>query len=80
MPKMSKQQAALPAFDLKAEREKHDLTQAQTAQMLFTTQSSVARWETDGDMPQIHRAYWALYWQSQKPKKAVKPATKTPAN
>lgn len=69
MPKVSKQQAALPAFDLKAERERRDLTQTQVAQMLFTTQSSVARWETDGDAPQLVRAYWSLYWKTQKPQK-----------
>lgn len=72
MPKVSKQQASLPAFDLKAEREKRGKTQAEVAQMLFTTQSSVARWEADGDMPQIHRAYWELYWRNIKVPKKVK--------
>jgi transcriptional regulator with XRE-family HTH domain len=72
MPKLSSEARKLPAFDLKSEREKRALTQADTAAMLFTTQSSVARWEADGDMPQIHRAYWALYWKHNKPPKKVK--------
>jgi transcriptional regulator with XRE-family HTH domain len=69
MPKLSKAQQKLPPFDLKAEREKHDLTQAECAVMLFTTQSSVARWEDTGDMPQVHREYWNLYWKTNRPVK-----------
>jgi transcriptional regulator with XRE-family HTH domain len=69
MPKRSSAASKLPAYDLKAEREKRDLTQQEVAVMLFTTQSSVARWEENGDMPQIHREYWSLYWKHAKPGK-----------
>lgn len=72
MPKLSSEARKLPAFDLKSEREKHGLTQAEVAVMLFTTQSSVARWEADGDMPRIHREYWALYWKVNKVPKTKK--------
>lgn len=75
MPRLSKQQAALPAFDLKAAREKRDLTQMQTAVLLFTTQSTIARWENDGDAPQLVRAYWDLYWRVNRPVKKPKAAT-----
>lgn len=75
MPRLSKQQASLPAFDLKAAREKRELTQMQTAQLLFTTQSTIARWEHDGDAPEIVRAYWDLYWRVNRPVKKPKPAT-----
>lgn len=69
MPRLSKQHQRLPAFDLKAEREKRDMTQAECAVFFFTTQATIARWESSGDTPQIHREYWALYWKHQKPTK-----------
>jgi predicted transcriptional regulator len=76
MPKLSSAAKKLPPYDLRAEREKRELTQAETAQLLFTTQSTVARWEDDGQTPQIHREYWRLYWANQKPPKVSKKANK----
>lgn len=72
MPKRSEDEKKLKPFDLKAEREKRELNQTQVAEMLYVTQVSVSRWESEGNMPQIYRAYWELYWQVNKPKAAKK--------
>lgn len=67
MPKIASDHAKLPPFDLRAEREKRELTQEETAKLLYTTQSSIGRWEENGNMPPLERAYWALYWKQHKP-------------
>lgn len=74
MPKMSTFRKDQPAFDLRAAREARDLTQVQVAEMFFTTQVSIARYERDGNLPPLHRAYWELYWKGRvvrKPKRAA---------
>jgi transcriptional regulator with XRE-family HTH domain len=50
------------AFDLKADRKMRKLSQQQVAEILFVGQSTVARWEIDGSMPQAARRLWELYW------------------
>jgi len=72
MPKKSKDAEKLPPYDLKAEREKYDLSQANLAAILFTNQSTVARWEQKGDAPQLVRAFLPLYWKSIKAKTVKK--------
>lgn len=72
MPRRSKEEGKLPPYDLRASREQHQLTQAETAEILFATQSSVARWEGDGQLPKIYRAYWELYWKHPPAKKKAK--------
>lgn len=58
MPK--RQNKALPAFDLKAEREKRKLSQQQLAEKLFQSQGTVSRWELSGQTPELAREYWKL--------------------
>lgn len=76
MPRQSSELSKLPAFDLKAEREKRELTQAECARVLFTNQSNIQRWENNGMTPPIYREYWSLYWQHAKPSKAQKKPAK----
>jgi hypothetical protein len=63
MPKRNKQELELPAYDLRAQREARGLTQTQVAEILFTHQTSIARWERDGNVPRIYRKAWELHWQ-----------------
>lgn len=60
MPKRSAAERDQPAFDLKAAREAQGMNQSECADFLFASQASVARWEADGSLPQIYRAYWNL--------------------
>jgi transcriptional regulator with XRE-family HTH domain len=53
----------LAAFDLKAARKVRGLSQTKTAAILCATQPSVARWESDGNMPEVFRKVWLLHWQ-----------------
>jgi transcriptional regulator with XRE-family HTH domain len=53
----------LAAFDLKAARKMRGLSQMQTAEILCVTQPSVARWEANGNMPDVFRKVWGLHWQ-----------------
>lgn len=53
----------LAAFDLKAARKLRGLSQVKVAQILCTTQPSVARWEAQGNMPEVFRKVWDLHWQ-----------------
>lgn len=78
MPKLSSAAKKLAPYDLKGEREKRDLNQSETAALLFTTQSTVARWEADGSTPQIYREYWRLHWANVKPPKRAAKAAKQP--
>lgn len=61
----------LAAFDLKAARKVRGLSQAKTALILCATQPSVARWEAQGNMPEVFRKVWALYWQLEDSKHAT---------
>lgn len=61
MPRRSTNSELMPAFDFKAAREACGFSQSEAARVLFTSQSSVARWETTGKLPQIYRAYWSLW-------------------
>lgn len=82
MPKRSEVEKELPAFDLKAARESKGITQERAAELLHASQSSIARWEGDGRLPMIYRAYWTLYWQHNKPerrKPKLKVVQKDPA-
>lgn len=74
MPKRSNEKPE--PWDLKAQREKHSYTQSQAAEILCTTQASVARWEADGTTPTIYRKYWEIYHHNQKVKAAAKKVTK----
>jgi transcriptional regulator with XRE-family HTH domain len=56
-------QSAL-AFDLKADRKKHKISQVKAAEILCVTQPTVARWEKSGGMPHIYRVVWNLHWKS----------------
>lgn len=71
MPKRSDESRNLPAWDLKAQREKHSYTQAKAAEILCTTQATIARWEADGATPLIYRKYWEIYHHALKVKKAA---------
>lgn len=51
------------AFDLKAARTKHSLSQQAVAEILCAAQSSVARWEVQGNMPEVFRKVWQLHWE-----------------
>lgn len=72
MPKRNEANASLPHFDLRAAREARKLTQMAAAELLCTTQGTVARWEESGQMPLLERRYWALYWKHSKTPKVVK--------
>lgn len=79
MPKRNKSEAELPAFDLRAEREARGLTQTDAAVLLHTHQTSIARWERDGNAPAIYRMAWKLHWHFEDAKnanKSDKPASK----
>lgn len=78
MPKRSEAHAALPPFDLKAARETKGLTQSDAAELLAASQPSIARWESEGNLPLIYRKYWDLYWKHQPAVKTRK--AKTPAH
>lgn len=60
MPRIS-----LAAFDLKAARKMRGLSQIAVAKILCTTQPSVARWEAQGNMPEVFRKVWSLHWQQE---------------
>jgi transcriptional regulator with XRE-family HTH domain len=62
MPKRATDARDVAKFDLKAAREARSLSQVATAELLMATQSSVSRWEIDGTIPAIYKAYWDLYW------------------
>lgn len=66
MPKKQTGDEDLQAFDLKAARKAKKLTQVEVAEILCTTQGSVARWEAAGTLPRLHRKYWEIYWHTQK--------------
>jgi len=53
----------LPAFDLKAARKAKNLSQVKVAEILCTSQPSVARWEAAGNLPAIYRKAWNSHWQ-----------------
>lgn len=83
---MSKRNAAnkgLPQFDLKAARESRKLTQQEVAELLCTTQGTIARWEAEGSMPLLERRYWTLYWKGRplpKARKSKRAAAVKPAD
>jgi Helix-turn-helix. len=82
MPRRSEIERELPAFDLKAARESKGVTQEKCAGILCASQSSVARWESDGRLPLIYRKYWELYWKFHKPERTkprLKVVEKSPA-
>lgn len=72
MPKRNDANKSLPQFDLKSARESRKLTQQETAELLCTTQGTIARWEADGSMPTLERRYWALYWKGRPVPKSAK--------
>jgi predicted transcriptional regulator len=51
------------AFDLKAARETRKLSQAEVAAILCTTQASVSRWESSGELPAVYRKTWDQHWK-----------------
>lgn len=55
--------ATLPAFDLRAARKAKGLSQVAVAEILCTSQPSVARWESKGNLPAIYRKAWAAHWE-----------------
>lgn len=63
MPRVNKQTEELPAFDLLAAREARGMTQEDVAKLLFTHQTSIGRWEREGNMPGLPRMAWKLYWE-----------------
>lgn len=66
MPKKTAAAKELPQFDLRAAREARGLTQVEVAELLCTTQGTVARWEADGSLPALERKYWSLHWKHTK--------------
>lgn len=66
MPKRAESAKKLPAYDLKGKRESKGYSQAEAADILCTTQASVARWEASGAVPEIYRKYWDLYHKVHK--------------
>lgn len=82
MPKRSDAEKELPKFDLKAAREAKGITQEAAAELLAASQSSIARWESDGSLPLVYRRLWELHWQINKPAKrkpTLKVVPKDPA-
>jgi transcriptional regulator with XRE-family HTH domain len=75
MPKRSNKEVA--AFDLKAEREKRNLSQEQTAEVLFQSQGTISRWEISGQTPELARAYWNLFWSIEDAKHDEKKSAPT---
>lgn len=63
MPKRNKSEAELPAFDLRAQREARSMSQTDVGKLLHSHQTSIARWERDGNMPAIYRMAWTLHWK-----------------
>jgi transcriptional regulator with XRE-family HTH domain len=53
----------LAAFDLKGARQARGLSQIATAEILCSTQPSVARWEAAGNTPAVYRKVWELHWK-----------------
>jgi hypothetical protein len=51
------------AFDLKGARETRKLSQADVAAILCTTQASVSRWESSGELPAVYRKVWEQHWK-----------------
>jgi hypothetical protein len=76
MPRQNEENRKLAPFDLKAALEGKGMTQEQAAEFFSASQASVARWCSDGSLPALHRKYWALHWQHNKPgkQKSAKPA------
>lgn len=72
MPKRNEAFDKLPAFDMRAKREEKKLTQTQCAAILCVSQGTLAKWESNGAVPQIYRSYWELYWNAM-PKAAKQP-------
>jgi Helix-turn-helix. len=68
----------LPKFDLKAARESKGITQAATARLLCASQSSIARWESEGSLPLIYRKFWELHWQHHRPERRKPKLTAVP--
>lgn len=65
MPRRSSSDKDVPAFDLKAERKRHKISQMEAAKILCVTQPTVARWEQSGGMPHVHRVIWNIHWKQQ---------------
>lgn len=61
MPRRSEEHGKLPAYDLKATRERMGLKQAAMAELLSAGQSSIARWESEGSLPLIYRKFLELH-------------------
>lgn len=62
MPRRSSANENAVAFDLKAQRMMRKLSQQAVATLLCSAQSSVARWEKEGNMPLAYRRIWELHW------------------
>jgi transcriptional regulator with XRE-family HTH domain len=80
MPRLSRDGSDIVLFDLKAAREARNLTQIAIADILCTSQASVARWEKSGAMPKCERKLWEYHWIIHKddaPAAAVVPAVIT---
>lgn len=54
--------AALVAFDFKSARKAKGLSQTAAAEIICATQPSVARWESEGNMPLVFRKVWEQHW------------------
>lgn len=67
----------LAAFDLKAARKMRGLSQAATAEIICATQPSVARWELQGNLPEVFRKVWNLHWQLEDMKGGKKSAVRS---
>lgn len=70
----------LPAFDLRAARKARKLSQVKVAEILCTSQPSVARWESNGNLPAIYRKAWAAHWQLEETNNVTVRAPKRKAN
>jgi hypothetical protein len=63
MPRRQVSAKSASAFDLKADRKKHRISQVEAAKILCVTQPTVARWEQSGGMPHIYRVVWNIHWK-----------------
>ena len=63
MPRRTPSDKGALAFDLKADRKKHKISQVEAAKILCVTQPTVARWEKSGGMPHIYRVVWNIHWK-----------------
>jgi hypothetical protein len=63
MPRRQVSAKSALAFDLKADRKKHKISQVEAAKILCVTQPTVARWEQSGGMPHIYRVVWNIHWK-----------------